>query len=43
MSGDLQAELDAIEGSFGTLAGDQVDFSREPDARWAYLDELASR
>jgi CopG-like RHH_1 or ribbon-helix-helix domain, RHH_5 len=37
---DLAADLAAIEGSFGVLAG-QDPFAREPDERMDYLDGLA--
>jgi len=36
---DLAADLAAIEGSFGVLAG-QEPFAREPDERMDYLDRL---
>jgi hypothetical protein len=37
---DLAADLAAINGSFGILAG-QEEFSRAPDHRMDYLDRLA--
>jgi hypothetical protein len=37
---DLVADLAAIDGSFGILAGEEP-FSRERDARMDYLDRLA--
>ena len=37
---DLVADLAAIDGSFGILAG-QDAFAREPDERMSYLDRLA--
>lgn len=37
---DLAADLAAIDGSFGILAGDKP-FARERDARMDYLDQLA--
>jgi hypothetical protein len=37
---DLAADLAAIEGSFGVLAG-QKAFTRGPDERMDYLDGLA--
>jgi hypothetical protein len=37
---DLAADLAAIHGSFGALAGQEA-FSRGPDERMGYLDELA--
>lgn len=37
---DLAADLAAIEGSFGVLAGDDA-FSRGRDERMSYLDGLA--
>jgi hypothetical protein len=36
---DLTADLAAIDGSFGTLAGDEV-FARGRDDRMDYLDRL---
>jgi hypothetical protein len=37
---DLVADLAAIDGSFGVLAG-QGAFTREPDERMSYLERLA--
>ena len=37
---DLAADVAAIEGSFGILAGQEA-FSRGPDERMDYLDGLA--
>jgi hypothetical protein len=37
---DLVADLAAIDGSFGILAG-QDAFAREADARMSYLERLA--
>jgi hypothetical protein len=37
---DLAADVDAIEGSFGALAG-QETFARARDERMDYLDRLA--
>ena len=37
---DLAADLDAIDGSFGILAGDEA-FARGRDERMDYLDRLA--
>ena len=37
---DLVADLAAIYGSFGVLAG-QGAFTREPDERMSYLERLA--
>jgi Ribbon-helix-helix protein, copG family len=37
---DLAADLAAIDGSFGILAGEDA-FAREPDERMSYLERLA--
>ena len=38
---DLVADLAAIDGSFGILAGDEDTFARGRDERMDYLDRLA--
>ncbi|HMK97060.1 MAG TPA: ribbon-helix-helix protein, CopG family [Acidimicrobiales bacterium] len=39
---DLQADLEAIESSFGVLAGAELTISRAPDGRWRHLSSLAA-
>jgi hypothetical protein len=39
-SADLAADLAAIDGSFGILAGHDA-FARKPDERMSYLERLA--
>jgi hypothetical protein len=42
-SSDLEADLTAIEGSFGVLGGDEEAFlDRAPDDRAAHLNRVAS-
>jgi hypothetical protein len=38
---DLMADLAAIDGSFGILAGEQDTFARVRDERMNYLERLA--